>query len=608
MDCSCGCGGACGELPTRFPISNPGGRSRITYRVGDFATFRRALLQHLDGETELDVWRPTAGSDLGLQVLDWWAYIADILTFYNERIANEDYLGTAQQESSVRHLVSLLGYRPRPGIGAKGAIAVLASSPAPLVVPAGTGMASKATPHLESQTYETSAPATFAPPTSVPAPVKDDLDHPAPGNAPPPSAPSGTAQARAHPQLIARGGVLLKGTATLKAGDRLLLITKAWTGVDQPAAAVTVKTLAMEKDPHGRTNTRVVLNGADGFPVGAVSADYRLARATHTAHLSSLPAGATVISGSELVLDSPARYLKAGDPLLVQTPGAADGGHHGSGFVIARLTQYAEKIWYANADPKTPGTSPGANGIAIAVADLSVDQPTGANLAGLGVAATVTVLGGWTDVGTLLDTPVATLTALPATLTLARPPAATAGVATTALVVDANGNGATITATPTAGSADLTVAPADPDAILPALRAPLRVLWDLVAVSRGKTVRDELLGTGDATAPGQDFSLSKYPVTFLGDQPGRSGDGYSSTVVVTVDGRYWTEVPMLYGHGPDESIFETYVDDDGKTHVRTGDGGTGRRPATGARVAATYRTGSGAAVPAPRESRSAPRR
>lgn len=596
--CGCGCGGGCGELPTRFPIDNPSGLSEIAYRVGNFETFRRTLLQHQSGETELDVWRPTAGSDLGLQVLDWWAYIADILTFYNERIANEDYLGTALQDSSVRRLVSLLGYRPRPGIGATGTVAVLASTPSPLQIPAGTGIASKATPELASQTFETTATVVFGPPTSVPSPVPDDLSQPAPANAPPTSAVPGTAEAPAHAQLIARGGVLLKGTTSLKPGDRLLLIAKSWSGVNDPAAVVTVKGVAKEKDPHGRTNTRVALSGTGNLPSGAVSADYRLSRDTHAAHPSSLPANATVVTNTELVLDAPARYLKAGDPLLIEVPGAADGSHHGTGFVIARMTKYVEAIWYANAAPTTPTTSPGDNGIAIAVADLSIDIPTGASVGGLSTS-TVVVRGGWTDVGALLDTPVATLTALPTALTLARPPAAAPGAAKRALVVDANGNGAAITATPTAGTSDLTVDPADPDAALPALQTPLRVLWDLVSVSRGQTVRDELLGTGNAAAPGQDFMLSKSPVTFLADQPGRSGDGYSSTVVLTVDGRYWTEVPMLFGHGPDEAIFETYVDDDGKTHVHTGDGETGRRLATGAPVSATYRTGSGAAVPAP---------
>ena len=52
----CGCGGACGELPTRFPITNPSGLAQLAYRVGTFATFRRALLLHLADETALDAW------------------------------------------------------------------------------------------------------------------------------------------------------------------------------------------------------------------------------------------------------------------------------------------------------------------------------------------------------------------------------------------------------------------------------------------------------------------------------------------------------------------------------------------------------------------------
>ena len=31
-------------------------------------------------------------ADLGVMMVEWWAYLGDILTFYNERIANEDYL------------------------------------------------------------------------------------------------------------------------------------------------------------------------------------------------------------------------------------------------------------------------------------------------------------------------------------------------------------------------------------------------------------------------------------------------------------------------------------------------------------------------------------
>jgi hypothetical protein len=602
MSCSCGCGGACGQQPTRFPISNPTGLTQLAYRVGTFATFRRALLRHLDGETELDGWKPTAGSDLGLQVLDWWAYIADVLTFYNERIANEDYLGTAGLDTSVKRLVSLLGYRPRPGIGAVGTLAVVASGPEPLVLPAGLGIASKATPGLESQTFETSATTTFTQPTSVPGPTPDDLsDAPSPAG-PPTSSPPGTAEPPPHTQLLARGGVLVKGTpSSIAVNDRLLLITKVWSSANDPAVVVKVTGLAVEKDPHGRKNTRVLLDGTSSLASGAKAADYRLAYATRTVHLSTLPSGASVVTNTALVLDGPARQLKAGDPLLVEKPAAGVGSSPGTGFDVVRMTDYAEVLWYANApnasDPTTPpsGSTPG---IPLMVSKLTVAAHSGANLSGAysGVVSAVSVRCGWTDVGSLLDTPVHTLTTLPGKLTLAQRPAATAGVATKAIVEDANGVGASVTATPSTASSDVSIS-SDSTTPMPALQAPLRILWDLVNVSRGATVRDEPLGRGDATQAGQDFMLSKSPVTFLADFPGRSGDGYSSTVILAVDGRYWTEVPTLFGHRPDESIFETYNDDDGKTHLRTGNGATGRRLPSGAAVSATYRVGSGAAVP-----------
>jgi hypothetical protein len=595
MTCSCGCPTGCGELPTRFPIENPAGLSQLAYRVGTFATFRRALLQSLPGESQLNGWKPTAGDDLGLQLFDWWAYIADILTFYNERIANEDYLGTAQLDASIAHLVSLLGYRPRPGIGAVGTLAVIASGPGSLVVPKGLAIASKATPDLESQTFETAQTTTFAQPSGVAGPVPEDLATPPPVNGPPPAVP-GAAEPPPHTQLIARGGILLKGApSAIAVNDRLLLILKQWDSVTAAAAVVTVSGLVAERDPHGRKNTRVLLAGTDKLPSNAHAQDYRLAYATRTGHLSTLPHGASVITATTLILDGPARYLKAGDPLLVEEPGAAIGQSPGTGFAVVRLKTYEEKLWYANANASTPDTAPSGGGappgIPIVVASLGIDAPGGANLAGY-AADTVTVRSGWKDVGTLLDTPVHTLDALPPTLTLATKPAAAPGTPTQALLEDATGAGAAVTAVPAADSTDVTITGTGTK-----LTAPLRMLWDLVSVTRGATVRDELLGSGDATAPGQDFTLSKKPVTFLTDFPGRSGEGYSSTVILAVDDRYWTEVPTLYGRGPDETVFETYNDDGGSTHVRTGNGDTGRRLPTGAKVVASYRVGSGAAVP-----------
>ena len=113
------------------------------------------------------------------------------------------------------------------------------------------------------------------------------------------------------------------------------------------------------------------------------------------------------------------------------------------------------------------------------------------------------------EVGTLLDTPVRVLGSVPSSVTLAAPPAAAAGVATTALVEDGTGGGAQVQAVPMVGTSDVALSGG-----AASLEPPLRLLWDLVEVSRGATVRAEQLGRGDAAAAGQDFALAKSPVTF----------------------------------------------------------------------------------------------
>src|SRR6476646_6697319 len=99
-------------------IANPPGLSEIGYRVGDYAAFRDALLRARAGETELADWHPTEGGDLALQLLDWWAYLADVLTFYNEPAIEAAFLRTAVHGEDIRRIVRLLASRPRPGIGA----------------------------------------------------------------------------------------------------------------------------------------------------------------------------------------------------------------------------------------------------------------------------------------------------------------------------------------------------------------------------------------------------------------------------------------------------------------------------------------------------------
>ena len=56
--------------------------------------------------------------DFTIALLDATAVVLDILTFYQERLANESYLRTAHQLRSLTELSRLIGYQPSPGVSA----------------------------------------------------------------------------------------------------------------------------------------------------------------------------------------------------------------------------------------------------------------------------------------------------------------------------------------------------------------------------------------------------------------------------------------------------------------------------------------------------------
>jgi hypothetical protein len=100
-------------------ISNRPGLPAIAYRIGTFATFRAAMLDALHDQPGLEGLTTRDSDDYSITVLELWAAVADVLTFYQERIANEAYLRTAVHRDSVQRLARLLDYRLRPGLAAE---------------------------------------------------------------------------------------------------------------------------------------------------------------------------------------------------------------------------------------------------------------------------------------------------------------------------------------------------------------------------------------------------------------------------------------------------------------------------------------------------------
>ncbi len=119
------------------------------------------------------------------------------------------------------------------------------------------------------------------------------------------------------------------------------------------------------------------------------------------------------------------------------------------------------------------------------------------------------------------------------------------------------------------------------------------LLGNVAAAGHGETVRDEILGDGDAAARFQRLSLRKHPLTYV---PSAAPGGAQSSLQVLVDGVRWDEVPALHGRSSTAQVFETRTEDDGATVLQFGDGRSGATlPSGRGNVSATYRVGAGVA-------------
>jgi hypothetical protein len=87
---------------------------------------------------ELSLLSTRAKDDPSIALLDAWATVADVLTFYQERIANEGYLRTATERRSILELARLIGYQLRPGVTASVYLAFTMEKDAKGEIPAGT--------------------------------------------------------------------------------------------------------------------------------------------------------------------------------------------------------------------------------------------------------------------------------------------------------------------------------------------------------------------------------------------------------------------------------------------------------------------------------------
>ncbi|HTD55857.1 MAG TPA: putative baseplate assembly protein [Silvibacterium sp.] len=212
-DCLCGC---CSGISVQTPQgeNNLPGLPAISYRTGTWATFRESMLARLSSAEypALAGLKTRDDDDFSIALLDASSVMLDILTFYQERLANESYLRTGTQLQSLTELARLIGYQPAPGVSSSVHLSfTLQTAPGSptdptttaITIPKGTQVQSVPAQGQTPQTFETSADILAKPDWNA-LPVQTGIPW--------------------IPQ-IGNESVYLQGTATqLQPGDAILIV------------------------------------------------------------------------------------------------------------------------------------------------------------------------------------------------------------------------------------------------------------------------------------------------------------------------------------------------------------------------------------------------
>lgn len=167
LDCGC-CAGM--EAQTPQGKFNRPGLPAVAYRIGTWDEFRATLLARLSSTDypALAGLTTRRDDDWTIALCDASAALGDVLTFYQERIANESWLRTATERRSVLELARLIGYQLAPGVAASTALAfTLEPAPGqpelaarPVTIPVGARVQSVPDPDQEPHNFETVAAIT----------------------------------------------------------------------------------------------------------------------------------------------------------------------------------------------------------------------------------------------------------------------------------------------------------------------------------------------------------------------------------------------------------------------------------------------------------------
>jgi hypothetical protein len=647
-DCHC-CEGISSQTPV--VLYNRPGLTAIAYRAGTHSDFKATLLARLSAARQppLGDLRTRDDDDFSIALLDGWATVADVLTFYQERIANENYLRTATERLSIRELARLIGYELRPGVaasthlaftiedapGAFGQALTLAASaqsapefPPPVTIPERTKVQSIPGPGEQAQTFETI----------------ETIDARSDWNA---IRPRMYQPQVLHPNMAS---LILAGTATnLRVGDNVLLnlstkkVKKVLKVTPDESSKTTRIELALtpalspaeyleaaQEDNEGNIDDFSTQRELDDEVIGELMT-YRW----HEADLSAL---------AEIQGWNPDVLARAMNGRAAQSPAAGPGDVHAMrqraavfGYNAPKDPEYyptshlpmpmsawddpsidaeeaGQKLYLDNAyegvlpESYVAVTKPPAQPEVYKISSVSIEPRTAYGISSKTTLLTLFV-NWWTPSFNIIRKTAVLVQSelLPAaqvpieqeisgdTVRLDRVYIGLKVGRRIILTGERNDLPGAVHSEvrllkEVLIEAGFTIVKFDKALQYNYVRSTVLFNANVALATHGETVQ-EVLGGGDASQVFQQFTLRQPPLTHVS---AATPSGTESTLEIRVNDILWEEVPFLYGHAPGERIFKTEMDDDGKTRVMFGDGATGERLPTGqANITAKYRKGIG---------------
>jgi uncharacterized phage protein gp47/JayE len=140
------------NLPTQPPSD---------YSSRDYQSIITDLINQIP--SFLPEWTDRSVGDLGIVMLELFAYFGDQLHYYIDRIANEAFIATAQQPQSVLNLAQLLDYTPYGSAASTTSVVFTTVNPlpTPIVIPVGTQVTTQATGSSPPVVFTTQAALTI---------------------------------------------------------------------------------------------------------------------------------------------------------------------------------------------------------------------------------------------------------------------------------------------------------------------------------------------------------------------------------------------------------------------------------------------------------------